>query len=110
MRIEVHSKAVDSLKLDVTEIYEVYNVFNGVSGGVYRIYFQSFEGYYTVARKDVSSEAEIKQCDSIYEKVREGLLKHGYMSLVQHEYTSLVNEGYDNLLSDWNIYTINTRT
>ena len=53
MRIEVHSKAVDSLKLDVTEIYEVYNVFNGVSGGVYRIYFQSFEGYYIVARKDV---------------------------------------------------------
>lgn len=102
MRIEVHSKAVDSLKLDVTEIYEVYNVFNGVSGGVYRIYFQSFEGYYIVARKDVSSEAEIKQCDSVYEKVRAGLLKYGYWSLV--------NGGSTNLLSDWNIYTINNRT
>lgn len=101
MRIEVHSKAVDSIKVDVTELYEVYNVFKGVSGGVYRIYFQSFEGYYIVARKDVSNEAEIKQCDSIYKKVREGLLKHGYMSLVQG--------GSTNLLSDWNIYTINTR-
>ena len=101
MRIEVHSKAVDRLKIDVTEVYEVYNVFNGVSGGVYRIYFQSFEGYYIVARKDVSSEDEIKQCDSVYEKVREGLLKHEYMSLVRG--------GSDNLLSDWAIYTINNR-
>lgn len=98
MRIEVHSKNADCVKGDITEIYEVYNVYNRISGGAYMITFRSFEGYSIIARKDVSNECDIKQCDNVYERVREWLL--------EHEYMSLVDMGSGNLLSGWSICTI----